>query len=506
MTLSAAQVLCVGRDDAEVARRAEAIGRDVDEPARERLRRQRGRGRRQDGQVPRGRRHPAVPAGDGPVRPRPPLARRRGRRAPGAVSSGGTGASCGRARRRGRGWPRCSPACRLSMAPLGILLLVQHERGSYALAGLVTGAFTVGTALGSPTWGRAMDRVGQARVIVPTALAGGVLLTGTALAAVLDAPLAVLLLLALGSGVAVPPISAAMRSAWRVVLDDEADQRAGYVLDAVAVEAIFVGGPVVLSVLLVVGPPVLPLLVTAALLVGGGLAYSASRPARTPPVALPEDHTRLPRREPAAGARPGAGAGDGRRAGDRLRLHRHLTRRDRQRGAARPEPARPALRRDRRRQRDRRPALRHAAARPRRALAAADHARRHVHRPARDHRAADHGRRAPAGAAAGAAGHRALHRPDPRRPAERRRRRRAGWARPRGAVVPGHRHHDRRRGGHGRRRRDHRGRRRLVLVPDGGARRRPHRRPGPRRPAHLAPRPLAGEPPRRGVRGVGRCP
>ncbi|GAB3678860.1 LLM class F420-dependent oxidoreductase [Angustibacter aerolatus] len=31
LTLSAAQVLCVGRDDAEVARRAEAIGRDVDE-------------------------------------------------------------------------------------------------------------------------------------------------------------------------------------------------------------------------------------------------------------------------------------------------------------------------------------------------------------------------------------------------------------------------------------------------------------------------------------------
>lgn len=55
----------------------------------------------------------------------------------------------------------------LSMAPLGILLLVESQRGTYTLAGLVTGAYAVGNALGTPIWGRLMDRVGQVRVLAP---------------------------------------------------------------------------------------------------------------------------------------------------------------------------------------------------------------------------------------------------------------------------------------------------------------------------------------------------
>ena len=168
----------------------------------------------------------------------------------------------------------------VSMAPLGMVLLVEHVRGSYASAGLVTGAYAVGTAVGSPVWGRAIDRFGQARVIVPAVLASGALLAALALSAVGGAGEVPLLALAAASGATFPPFSAAMRASWRALLPDPAQRRAGYALDASAVEALFVVGPLVLSLLLVVTPPVAPLLITAGLLVGGGLLYAASPPAR----------------------------------------------------------------------------------------------------------------------------------------------------------------------------------------------------------------------------------
>ena len=39
----------------------------------------------------------------------------------------------------------------ISMAPLGILLLIEHTRDAYAIAGLVTGAYALGSAAGAPT-------------------------------------------------------------------------------------------------------------------------------------------------------------------------------------------------------------------------------------------------------------------------------------------------------------------------------------------------------------------
>ncbi len=168
----------------------------------------------------------------------------------------------------------------ISMAPLGLVLLVQSVRGSYAVAGLVTAAFALGSAVASPGWGMLLDRMGQPRVIGPTSVASAAFLAAVALAAVGgagDVPLAVL---AAGAGLTFPPVSPAMRALWRVVLHEDADRRAAYALDAVAIEAIFVGGPLLLAVLLLARLPALPLLVTAALMAGGGLVYCVTPAAR----------------------------------------------------------------------------------------------------------------------------------------------------------------------------------------------------------------------------------
>ncbi|WP_432534124.1 MFS transporter [Kineococcus arenarius] len=162
----------------------------------------------------------------------------------------------------------------IATAPLGLVLLVRDQRDAWDLAGLVTGVFAVGLALGTPFWGRGLDRHGQPRVLVPTATASAALLVAlTAAVATSAVPAAVLVLLALGAGLTFPPLSPAMRTTWRAVVPDEGLRRRGYALDAVAVETLFVAGPLLLTLLLAVGPPVVPLLVTALMLAGGTLAY-----------------------------------------------------------------------------------------------------------------------------------------------------------------------------------------------------------------------------------------
>ena len=69
---SNALVLCVGADEAELARRAEAIGHDVDDLRANGLAGTPARGRRQDRPVRRASAAAALPPGAGPLRPRPP--------------------------------------------------------------------------------------------------------------------------------------------------------------------------------------------------------------------------------------------------------------------------------------------------------------------------------------------------------------------------------------------------------------------------------------------------
>lgn len=168
----------------------------------------------------------------------------------------------------------------ISMAPLGIVLLVQHVTGSYGQAGIVTGAFAIGTAVGAPWWGRALDRWGQPKVILSTSVLSALLLVVLALYARRQSPTGVLIVLAWSAGATFPPMTPAMRAAWRVALPDPMHQRAAYALDAVSVETIFIAGPLLLSLLLVVSPPVVPLLVTAALMLVGGAAYATTSAAQ----------------------------------------------------------------------------------------------------------------------------------------------------------------------------------------------------------------------------------
>jgi MFS family permease len=64
-----------------------------------------------------------------------------------------------------------------------------------------------------------------------------------------------------------------MRGAWRTALPQQGDHLAAYALDAVAIEFVFVVGPLLVALLLF-APAVVPLVVTAVLLAAGCLAYA----------------------------------------------------------------------------------------------------------------------------------------------------------------------------------------------------------------------------------------
>jgi MFS family permease len=180
----------------------------------------------------------------------------------------------------------------VAMVPLGLVLLIRAERGSFAAAGLVAGAFAVGTAAGSPAWGRAMDARGQSALLAAGSVTGAVLVAALALLPGTAAPLALLTGVALLAGCALPPVTPAARSAWRSLLGESADLRAALALDAAAVEMLFVGGPVLVGLAFAQSGAVAPVLLAAVLQAAGGAGYAATAAARSV--------------RPAAGRRAGA--------------------------------------------------------------------------------------------------------------------------------------------------------------------------------------------------------
>jgi hypothetical protein len=109
--------------------------------------------------------------------------------------------------------------------------------------------------------------------------AGGLaLLVGLAF---LDAPVALLVPSALVAGVAIPPISATMRPLWAPMLDDDPELiPAAYALDSVIIEFVFVFGPLLTALATALLSPAAAIGLSAVLVIGGTLAFTASPPSR----------------------------------------------------------------------------------------------------------------------------------------------------------------------------------------------------------------------------------
>ena len=87
------------------------------------------------------------------------------------------------------------------MTGIGIVLLVSLSTGSFGRAGLITAAGTITGALVVPLWGRAMDRIGQAKVLIAAVIVNTVGSGDLIIAVYFGWPLLVSLLASAGVGI-----------------------------------------------------------------------------------------------------------------------------------------------------------------------------------------------------------------------------------------------------------------------------------------------------------------
>jgi MFS family permease len=164
---------------------------------------------------------------------------------------------------------------------LAAILYLAEARGSYAVAGLVDGAFAIGAAVGTPWQSRLIDRLGQRRVLLPAALLDAVA-TGLLIALTeADAPTAALVACGLAGGLAVPNIGGALRTLWPELLARRDDLIAtAFALDSVALELLFTLGPLIAAVIVAIASPVAALALSAVCSLVGTVIFVTRPPSR----------------------------------------------------------------------------------------------------------------------------------------------------------------------------------------------------------------------------------
>jgi MFS family permease len=174
----------------------------------------------------------------------------------------------------------------LARLPYGILglatlLFVQEQSGSFGSAGVVSASAAFAAAAAMPGLGRLVDRLGQTRVLLGTIVvqaAGNVSLVALGLA---GAPTAALVAVAIVGGAAVPPVGPALRGLWGELLGgDPGRVRSALALDAIALEVVFIGGPVIAAVIIALASPAAALLTGVALSAAGTAAFASAPPSR----------------------------------------------------------------------------------------------------------------------------------------------------------------------------------------------------------------------------------
>jgi len=157
-----------------------------------------------------------------------------------------------------------------------ILTLTAGGHG-YGFAGLVMALRGLAGVGVSPLRAALIDRHGPRRVLPP--MAAGFAATLVAIAVIpprsglSDVAIAVL---ATVGGACSPPLGVVMRTLWSTLVDDRDLLQAAYSLDGVVEEMLYVAGPLIAGLMVVVATPAAGLLVTAGLMVAGTALFLRS--------------------------------------------------------------------------------------------------------------------------------------------------------------------------------------------------------------------------------------
>jgi len=177
----------------------------------------------------------------------------------------------------------------ISMAGLGIVLLVQAGTGSYGVAGAVSATYMVANAVCAIIQGRIIDSWGQGRVLSTLAFAFGASVTLLVVTVEADWPQWVTYVSAALAGATLPGVASSVRARWAYVLKGGPKLQTAFAFEAVVDEMVFMLGPILVTVLATLVDPVLGLASAAAAGTLGSLAFAAQR--RTEPPAQPHQRS-----------------------------------------------------------------------------------------------------------------------------------------------------------------------------------------------------------------------
>jgi predicted MFS family arabinose efflux permease len=164
---------------------------------------------------------------------------------------------------------------------LAIVLFLREETGSFATAGAVAGALMLGLGIGAPIMARVVDRRGF-RILLLLAAGNATGLLGIVALGSSGAPTAVLMAIAALTGFSFPPSPSVLRARFPELLREKPELvQPAYALDSVLLELAFVGGPLLVAVIMTaIGPGAALVLSAGAVLTGVTIFVSALPPDR----------------------------------------------------------------------------------------------------------------------------------------------------------------------------------------------------------------------------------
>lgn len=163
----------------------------------------------------------------------------------------------------------------LARMPIGIdslamVLFTRAQTGSFAAAGLVAAAFGLGSGVTSPVQGRLIDRYGHARVMLPLAALHAASLGALVTLGLGGAPTAALVACGLAAGASIPPVGSVVRPLLSGLLGADRDLLpTAYALDGIAIEMVFIAGPLLTALVVSVASPAAALLIACGFVIAG---------------------------------------------------------------------------------------------------------------------------------------------------------------------------------------------------------------------------------------------
>ena len=179
----------------------------------------------------------------------------------------------------------------VGMGSIALVIFVHDRTGSFGIAGLAAGLFTIGLGATSPLLGRLVDRRGPRTILAPAALLTALALALVVLLAEAGAGSAALIAAAGLAGASTPPVGGLLRQLWPQLVAED-DLVGGYVVDSLLIEVFFVAGPLLTGLLATALGAAAPLLAAAGFGLVGTFWFAAVPVLGEVERASSEHHTR----------------------------------------------------------------------------------------------------------------------------------------------------------------------------------------------------------------------